>query len=32
MEYTDKDQVAVCNLASVCLPKFVFEEKNSIDV
>lgn len=23
MEFTDPDQVAVCNLASICLPKFV---------
>ena len=23
MEYTNKDEVAVCNLASICLPKFV---------
>ena len=23
MEYTSKDEVAVCNLASICLPKFV---------
>ena len=22
-EYTDKDEIAVCNLASICLPKFV---------
>lgn len=26
MEYTDKDQVAVCNLASISLPRFVNEE------
>jgi ribonucleoside-diphosphate reductase alpha subunit len=26
MEYTDKDQVAVCNLASISLPKFVSDE------
>lgn len=27
IEYTDADQVAVCNLASICLPKFVVLEK-----
>ncbi|MCZ6693972.1 MAG: ribonucleoside-diphosphate reductase subunit alpha [Bacteroidetes bacterium] len=26
MEYTSKDEVAVCNLASIALPKFVTEE------
>lgn len=26
MEYTDKDEVAVCNLASISLPKFVSED------
>jgi len=26
MEYTSKDEVAVCNLASICLPKFVKED------
>jgi len=26
MEYTDKDQVAVCNLASISLPKYVLED------
>ena len=26
MEYTSKDEVAVCNLASICLPKFVRED------
>ena len=26
MEYTSKDKVAVCNLASICLPKFVKED------
>ena len=26
MEYTSKDEVAVCNLASICLPKFVNED------
>ncbi|EKX38227.1 hypothetical protein GUITHDRAFT_158515 [Guillardia theta CCMP2712] len=25
MEYTSKDEVAVCNLASICLPRFVVE-------
>ncbi len=27
LEYTDKDEVAVCNLASISLPKFVTEDK-----
>ena len=27
LEYTSKDEVAVCNLASIALPKFVTEEK-----
>lgn len=27
IEYTDKDEVAVCNLASIALPKFVKEDK-----
>jgi ribonucleoside-diphosphate reductase alpha chain len=27
MEYTSKDEVAVCNLASISLPKFVKEDK-----
>lgn len=26
IEYTSKDEVAVCNLASICLPKFVNED------
>lgn len=26
MEYTSKDEVAVCNLASLCLPKFINED------
>lgn len=26
MEYTSKDEVAVCNLASLCLPKFIEED------
>ena len=25
MEFTSKDEIAVCNLASICLPKFVLE-------
>ena len=28
IEYTSKDEIAVCNLASICLPKFVY--KNDI--
>ena len=31
MEYTAKDEVAVCNLASIALPKFVNEEKGEFD-
>lgn len=27
IEYTDKDEVAVCNLASISLPKFVSEDR-----
>lgn len=27
VEYTDKDEVAVCNLASIALNKFVKEDK-----
>lgn len=27
MEYTSPDEIAVCNLASVCLPKFVKEDR-----
>jgi len=27
MEHTSKDEVAVCNLASICLPKFVIDSK-----
>lgn len=27
MEYTSKDEIAVCNLASIALPKFVNEDK-----
>ena len=26
IEYTDENEVAVCNLASICLPKFVKED------
>ena len=28
IEYTDKDETAVCNLASLCLPTFLRENKN----
>lgn len=28
IEYTDKDETAVCNLASLCLPTFLMENKN----
>ena len=28
LEYTSKDEVAVCNLASIALPKFVTEDEN----
>ncbi len=28
VEYTDPDEVAVCNLASVCLPKFVKSDRD----
>ncbi|MGB3851104.1 MAG: ribonucleoside-diphosphate reductase subunit alpha [Tunicatimonas sp.] len=28
LEYTSKDEVAVCNLASIALPKFVAEDEN----
>jgi ribonucleoside-diphosphate reductase alpha subunit len=31
MEYTSKDEVAVCNLASISLPKFVNAETNEFD-
>ncbi|MFY0650753.1 MAG: ribonucleoside-diphosphate reductase subunit alpha [Cyclobacteriaceae bacterium] len=31
MEYTSPDEVAVCNLASVALPKFVEEETRTFD-
>lgn len=29
VEYTSPDEVAVCNLASVCLPKFVYTEEQA---
>ena len=28
VEYTDPEEVAVCNLASVCLPRFVKCKRN----
>jgi ribonucleoside-diphosphate reductase alpha subunit len=31
LEYTDKDETAVCNLASIALPKFVNQEKKILD-
>ncbi|GAB5366820.1 hypothetical protein AAMO2058_001176300 [Amorphochlora amoebiformis] len=31
IEYTSKDECAVCNLASIALPKFVDEEKGTFD-
>jgi ribonucleoside-diphosphate reductase alpha subunit len=31
IEYTDKDETAVCNLASIALPKFVNHETKTID-
>ena len=31
LEYTDKDETAVCNLASIALPKYVDEETRSFD-
>lgn len=31
LEYTSKDEVAVCNLASISLPKFVSEQERSFD-
>ena len=31
MEYTDPEEVAVCNLGSVVLPKFVSEDGRSFD-
>ena len=31
LEYTDKDETAVCNLASIALPKYVNTEKNEFN-
>jgi ribonucleotide reductase alpha subunit len=31
LEYTDKDETSVCNLASIALPKYVDEETRSFD-
>ena len=31
IEYTDKDETSVCNLASIALPKYVNEETRSFD-
>ena len=31
IEYTDKDEVAVCNLASISLPRFVNKETKTFD-
>ena len=31
LEYTDKDETAVCNLGSIALPKFVDMENNTFD-
>ena len=31
MEYTSKDEVAVCNLASIALPRFVNHESKQFD-
>jgi len=31
LEYTDKDETSVCNLASIALPKYVNEETRSFD-
>jgi ribonucleoside-diphosphate reductase alpha subunit len=31
LEYTDKDETAVCNLASIALPKYVNEETRTFD-
>ena len=31
IEYTDKDETSVCNLASIALPKFIDEETRSFD-
>ena len=30
IEYSDKDEVAVCNLASICLPRFVINKEDNI--
>jgi len=32
VEYTDENEIAVCNLASICLPKFVNKKDNSYDL
>jgi ribonucleoside-diphosphate reductase alpha chain len=32
LEYTSKDEIAVCNLASVVLPKFVTADRNESDI
>ena len=29
MEYTDKDEVAVCNLASISLPQFITKDSDN---
>lgn len=31
LEYTDKDEVAVCNLASISLPNFVDKKNKTFD-
>jgi ribonucleoside-diphosphate reductase alpha chain len=31
IEYTSPDEIAVCNLASICLPKFVKNKKFDFD-
>lgn len=31
LEYTDKDETSVCNLASIALPKYVNKEKKTFD-
>ncbi|GKY94540.1 hypothetical protein MPSEU_000419700 [Mayamaea pseudoterrestris] len=30
IQYTDKDEVSVCNLASICLPKFVVSDRGPV--
>lgn len=30
IQFTDKEEVAVCNLASICLPKFVVSERGPV--